>query len=286
VKALATLLVLAALPGAGPGPRPAPPTPIAAAEAARYRVSFGALGDLGEINLSLSPPGPNGRVRATGAGRGSLLGIGAFEKHVEAEFDPQAAASRRWTMTRVQGGRRTIDQVQQEVPGRLEMVRQRTGRGDEATVLSRGRSVFDPVGFLLQIRLAPPAAPTVYEVLDGRALWLVTVGAPRAATLGAVTPTRTLRFEGRADPVAWDGTPDRERKARGFTLDVSADAYRTPLRFEAPLGVGRVHVELVGLDRPMPGAISPLARPGRALRALFRGFAAAERGGPTPPPPR
>ena len=72
--------------------------------------------------------------------------------------------------------------------------------------MNRASAVLDPLGLLLRIRLAPQT-PTSFEILDGRALWIVTLSAAR--------PTRDappmLRLDGRVKPIYWDGTPDKER---------------------------------------------------------------------------
>lgn len=244
------------------------PKPIASREAARYRISMGGVGALGELTVSLTP-GDSGSVRATGAGRGSLFGVGSFERSVDAEFDP-ARGSRRWTSTRVNDGRTTVDQVQQDVPGVLHTVRRRTGRPDDAAVVSRQRPVLDPLGFLLRVRLAPPgAAPETLELMDGRALWVVTLAPARPGTLAGPASPRTLRIDGEAQPVHWDGTPDTERSRRKFVLHLSADPFHTPLRMEMPVGFARVEVDLVALDRPGTMPESFLDRPGRALLRLM-----------------
>lgn len=256
---------------------PAAPGPFATKEATRYRVSLGGVGALGELRVSFAPPAPDGRVRAVGEGKGSLFGLGTFMRKVESEFDPLKADSHRWTSTRVQDGKTTVDHVHQHVPGVLEMVRQRPGRADHAATVARQRAVLDPVGFLLRVRVAPPTSrPEVYELLDGRALWLVTLSPGRPSTLGGAVPTRTLRIEGKAEPILWDGTPDEDRTARKFVMHLSADGYRTPLRLELPIGPSQVRVELVSLERPGHRSESFLAFPGKALRHLLRA-------GPRPP---
>jgi hypothetical protein len=246
-----------ALPPAPPAPAP----PRATEEASRYKVRYGLFGELGQVQITFTYPGvPTDNVRAVGEGSGSLLGMGEYLKRVETELDPRALASRRWTTSRVQSGKTTTDSVEQARPGSIQLVRRRTGKPDEGWRFDRQQVVLDPLAFLYRLRTRPPRARELFEVLDGRALWLITVEPGTATTLDG---RNALVYRGRANPVFWDGQPDKERTARSFTLWLENDRFRTPLRLVMPLAVGEVRVDLAQVDRPQ-GAEPPGAPQARA----------------------
>jgi hypothetical protein len=257
-------------PPAAAVPAPPPPAPRATEEASRYRVRYGVFGELGQVQITFRYPGvATENVRAVGEGSGSLLGMGQYHKRVEAELDPRALAARRWTTSRVQSGKTTTDSVEQTRPGSIQLVRRRTGKPDEGWSFDRQQVVLDPLSFLYRLRARPPRARELYEVLDGRALWLITVEPATAATLDG---RGALALRGRANPVFWDGQPDKERTARSFTLWLEDDRFRTPLRLVMPLAVGEVRVDLTGVDRPVePLAPAQARRPPRVRPALARG---------------
>jgi hypothetical protein len=257
-------------PSAPPAPPPAstipatpPPAPRPTEEASRYKVSYGVFGELGQINITFTYPGvANANVRAVGEGAGSLMGMGQYRKRVETEVDPNALHSRRWTTSRVQSGKTTTDSVEQPRPGSIELVRRRSGKPDEGWRFDRQQVVLDPLSFLYRQRTRPPQSPQAYEVLDGRALWLITVEPGTPANLDG---RAAVALRGRANPIFWDGQRDNERTARDFTLWLDTDRFRTPLRLVMPLAVGEVRVDLAQLSRPLMSAAP--AAPGRVARS-------------------
>ena len=149
-----------------------------------------------------------------------------MERHLESQLDAKALSSRRWVTSRVQSGRTTVDTIEQPSPGSIEVVRRRTGRPDEGHRFVRKQPVLDPLGFLYWIRNRPPQTPQAYEVLDGRALWLITVEPARG---GAMDKGRAaLMVRGQANPIFWDGQRDPERAARSFTLWLDTDPLPHP----------------------------------------------------------
>jgi Protein of unknown function (DUF3108) len=253
-------------PSVAPLPRPltpAPtrlPAPLTREERARYRIAFGILGQLGQLTISLSPAATvDGAVRLVGQAHGSLLGFGETDKQLEAELDPRSLVARRWVAARSTGGKTVTDFAQQPRPGSVTLLRRRAGKPDRASALNRVAPVLDPLSFLLRLRVAPPAAVQSFEVLDGQGLWVITIGPARDEADGV---RRALRLDGKADPIAWDGTPDPERSSHAFSLWLTADRFRTPLRLVMPLAVGEARAELVGLSRgPAPGRVThPLTR--------------------------
>lgn len=241
-------------------------------EAARFRLTFGLLGDLGEIQLGLETLAPDASgkrlVRATGSGKGSVLGLGETERRVETELDPAAPVPRRWTSTRVQGGKITVDTNDVPRPGKVVMVRRRADRPDDAGVLRRPRPIVDPLTFLLRLRASLPRKVESFEILDGRALWLITMQPATRARLDGASGRAALRLEGRAEPLEWDGATDPERTPRSFVLWLDEGAYHAPLRLTMSLPLGQLRVERVALSQP--GATG-----GVALHRLWSWFPAA-----------
>src|SRR5689334_8522392 len=70
------------------------PTPPPDAEASRYRVMYGLLGELGRIDISfVYPPPGQDTVKAIGVGSGSLMGMGEYQKRVESQLDSRRLTS-------------------------------------------------------------------------------------------------------------------------------------------------------------------------------------------------
>ncbi|HEX7598864.1 MAG TPA: DUF3108 domain-containing protein [Polyangia bacterium] len=242
--------------GAAPDASPRPPAarspatsfrgrPPFLAEAARYRVSYSLTGEVGQALIRFAPAAGSGQmvVRASGIGQGAVLGFGKTEKRVESEFDTRALQSMRWTMTRTSGSETVVDIAEQPKAGAVSVLRKRAGQPDQNESMTRATSVLDPLGLLLRLRVAPLTAPSTFEVLDGRALWLLTLSAARP------TKDHLLQLDGRAEPIYWDGSPDRERTGRNFSLFLNDDGFRTPMRLTVPFGPGEARAELVQLTR-------------------------------------
>jgi hypothetical protein len=237
-----------------PPPHRAPlPAPLAQTEVAHYRIDYGVL-PIGQLALTIDGPREGGAalVRAGGFGEGAILGLGRLQTRVEAEFDPALLTSRRWTSSRARDGGVTRDTAEQPRQGSLELVREEEAGGTRRSHATVPAPTFDPVGFLLRVRVTPPAVgapPLVLHVLDGQALWRVTLekaARVRTAALGL----RTIRLKGRADPIHYDGTPDEgDRPRREFVLWLSDDRARLPLRLEMPIGPGTLVVALVQVER-------------------------------------
>ena len=237
-------------------PFPPLPVPVAMRENARYRIAFGLLGQVGEIRTSIEDDHAEGAarlVRVGGYGEGSILGLGRMRTRVDSQFDPALLGSRRWIAARWKGDQTTTDVIEQPWPGLVTLERHRTGRAPDRQSARFPQPPFDPLGFLLRVRISPPAPgqTQTLQVLEGRALWRVTLTTAGTQPLpdgAAATPA--LRIEGRIDPILYDGRPDNDdRPRRTFTLWLSNDAARVPLRMSIPVGIGSVVVELVELQR-------------------------------------
>jgi hypothetical protein len=248
-------------------PAPPPEAPaLAREERTHYRIAFGPLGNLGELNINLSPGArPGDVVRLLGQVKASVFGIGKTEKRVVSEFDPASLSVRRWTTLKLTDGKSITDFARQVRPGTVALVRRRPGQPDQPETLVRKSAVLDPLGFVLRVRLAPPRAPEIYEVLDGHGLWRLTI-APATKVTGDFG--RALRLDGKAEPIFWDGRHDEDRPNRTFTVWLTDDQFRTPLRLVMPLAVGEVRADLVTVTRshPRPVLIGALA-PARAAIA-------------------
>jgi hypothetical protein len=207
-----------------------------------------------EATVSYAPAGgspaggaaaPAQLLRAVGAGEGTVLGFAKTQKRIESEFDARAFAARRWTSVRSSSGKTTVDSAEQAKAGTLSLLRKRTGEHDLAESFVRSAAVLDPLSFLLHLRMALPAAPTTYEILDGRALWLAHVSAAR---IDGDDPW-LLRLDGKVDPIYWNGDPDKQRTSRSFVLYLKRDRFHTPARLVVPSGLGEFRAELVKLNR-------------------------------------
>jgi len=279
MPALIGLLALAALPLSSPRPaavprrqsallvpsslairfrdllaRPPLPPPLAMREDARYKVRYGILGGIGELRLTIAEERAEGRIRLVkvgGQGEGAVLGIGRSEKRVTGDFDPAALTSRRWTMARA-GGEAVTDVIEQPSAGVLTMVRQRPGAPPSSQRAAFTLPALDPVGLVVRVRVAPPPAdhPLQLLMLDGQALYRVTLIAAGRQLVPDLEPAAFgLRVEGRADPIFYDGRDAFDRPRRTFTLWLSDDDARIPLRLTMPIGPGDVVVELVEATR-------------------------------------
>jgi len=257
------------LPPPPPPPPPPPraaqplPAPLSTAETARYRIDYGII-NIGELSLAIAAPpkvgGPDGQlVRASGHGHGSILGLGALENSVDAEFDAAHLASRRWSSARKRGDSAIRDVGEQRRPGVLDLSRQHAGRPPERRLATVAGPAFDPIGFLLRVRVDPPAlggAPQVLHLMDGQALWRVTVlNAGREPLPDGASGPLAVRLEARAEPIHYDGRPDDsgDRTRRDFVLWLSDDPAHVPLRLAMPIGIADLVVALVELVRtPLP----------------------------------
>ncbi|HEX3694777.1 MAG TPA: DUF3108 domain-containing protein [Polyangia bacterium] len=235
---------------------PALPAPLALREEAVYRVSYGAIGSIGQLRLSIADERTEGGrrlIKVAGRGEGSILGLGRSEKSVDAEFDPATLGARRWTMIRT-GGDDVTDTIDQPQAGVLRLARQKPGAppSTKQVVFSAATPTMDPVGLLMRLRAAPPVVgqPVVLQILDGQALWRVTLTAVGRQTLPETDGrVATVRVDGRADPIYYDGRDADDRPRRTFAVWLSDDDARVPLRLTMPIGIADVVIQLVEATR-------------------------------------
>jgi hypothetical protein len=95
----------------------------------------------------------------------------------------------------------------------------------------------------------------VLQLLDGLALWRITLSARGREILpdsndGGAPGISSLRFDGVAEPIFYDGNPDPgDRPRRTFSLWLSDDQPHIALRLSIPVGISDVVVQLVDLSR-------------------------------------
>jgi hypothetical protein len=182
-----------------------------------------------------------------------------MEDRIATDFDLARLESRRWDNARSGGEGDLRDRALQTGTGHVDLVRERPDRAGapETTSATLAGPLLDPLGFLLRLRVEPPgagphAAPQILYVLDGQALWRVTIAnAGRVAPPENVAPVPMVRLDAEAEPIQWNGAPDGggDRKHRSFKLWLSDDAARVPLRLEMPVGIADVVVALTEITR-------------------------------------
>jgi hypothetical protein len=263
---------LPSVPGAAPaksdapGVRAAPPPALAQSERTRYRVAFGGL-EVGELSLSIGGAVPGASVvHAAGQGAGAVLGIGRYENQVASDFDLLRLDSLRWVNDRTWANKSMRDRAEQPAPGDIRAVREPLGKPGMppqpgAAVPMQVRlagPLLDPVGFILRLRAATPApgapAQTLY-VLDGQALWRVTVtNQGRAPLPEGHVQVATLRLQVEAEPIRYDGVSDvgGDRHHRSIAIWLSDDANRVPVRLAVSVGLGDIVASLTEIERGAP----------------------------------
>jgi len=88
-------------------------------------------------------------------------------------------------------------------------------------------------------------------VLGGRRIWRTEVWLAGTETIGTHLGNQpALRLEGTSVRVRPDLTPEPNRPARSFSVWLSDDADRVPLRFSARTELGEIAIELVDYERP------------------------------------
>lgn len=249
-------VVAAAVAPAPPPPPVAIPPALAERERTRYRLEYGPL-SVGELTIAIGGAGPGAKtVRAGGRGAGAVLGLGRMSNSISTDFDLERLDARRWNNAREDGERSLTDSAEQPAPGQVTGARFRTRPHVRQTPIQATFTapVLDPLSFLLRLRAAPPAfgSPQVLYVLDGQALWRVTLrNAGRAPLPEGAVSVSTFRLDGQADPIHWDGSADEDasRHRRSFSVWLSDDANKVPLRLEMPLGPSALVVALTQISR-------------------------------------
>ncbi len=115
-------------------------------------------------------------------------------------------------------------------------------------------TVHDTHSAMAQVRGWRPAPGTTRQVfvVGGRRLWRVDVKYVGAETIGSeeMGNRRAIRFEGASYRAKANFVVDSNKPARTFTVWLSDDADRVPLRVTAHTELGDVAVELTDYSRP------------------------------------
>ncbi|MDZ4697657.1 MAG: DUF3108 domain-containing protein [Deltaproteobacteria bacterium] len=228
-------------------------------ESTRYRIDHGLLGTVGQIDIRIEANRQG--WTATGTGTGAILGLGKRVQDIETHLDARTLIPTRWQVHRKSSSRELTDFAQQPSPGNVRIVRKRPGRQDEGTHFGDTQPVFDPLGFLIYMRAARlPKDPVTLSLLDGQAYWQITLTPQKGESLRVGTQTHhTAKWTAMAIPLDWQRRPSQERSPKRFSLWITDDAYRMPVRVEAESPLGNVRVDLVETIR------GPVAAPTLAL---------------------
>jgi len=125
--------------------------------------------------------------------------------------------------------------------------------------IPRGERVYDTHSVMGALRAWEPAEGTraYFYAVSGRRLYRVQIAHAGTATIKtSLGRYSAVRIEGTATRLRRSLSPNKQRKPRQFTLWLSDDANRVPLRVEARTEYGAVKVELVDYER---GEHAPVA---------------------------
>jgi hypothetical protein len=214
-------------------------------ETSRYRIDHGLFGSVGQIDIRIEADAQG--WTATGTGTGAILGLGKRVQDIETHIDTHTLLPTRWQVHRKSSSRELTDVAQQPSPGSVRIVRKRPGRKDEGAHFGDTQPVFDPLGFLIYMRAARlPNEPVTLSLLDGQAYWQIALSPQPNEDLRVGTQTHhTVKWKAMAIPLDWQRQPSQERSPKRFTLWVSNDEHRIPVRVEAESPLGNVRVDLV-----------------------------------------
>ncbi|MES1171841.1 MAG: DUF3108 domain-containing protein, partial [Bacteroidota bacterium] len=246
-------------------------------EEARYDIRYGILGAIGALRFSarglVTAPDGSRVVHIQGSGEGAVLGFGGMQGRIESEFDPGTRAPRRWSALRLREGQKdaegTMDTAARGKGGTLLLERLKPGQPLARQSVAFTIPTSDPLSLLWRLRMAPPALgqTETLQLLDGQALWRVSVTTSDVGTAPPEGATAAIRLDGELAPIFYDGRGDSDRPTRRFTLWLSTDVNHLPLRLEVPIGLADVVMTLAEARRlpstaqtadqpidPVPGA--------------------------------
>jgi hypothetical protein len=130
---------------------------------------------------------------------------------------------------------------------RDEQDKPHTMRVDFGTAL-----VHDAHSAMAQLRgwKAPPGTMQTVYVVGGRRLWRADVRYAGAVTIGsALGNRRAIRYDGASYRARPDLTVESDKPARTFSVWLSDDADRVPLRVTASTELGEIEIELTEYNR-------------------------------------
>jgi len=238
----------------------APALGLHAGETMQFEVRLGGI-LAGEAALAVGEPEDRGRT-STIAVRSRLATVGAaamiktvvddattvidvetgrpLEMTTEVEYgSTQYSATATWT-----AAGRVVD---------ILWSRKDTSGGGKVHFDFKGQIAHDAHSAMAEIRewRAPEGARRTVWVVGGRRLWRADLVVGPTETLGTAMGNRpTIRLEGTAYRARGNLALDTGKKPRKFTVWVSDDADRVPLRVRAGTELGDVTIDLVDYHRP------------------------------------
>ena len=254
-----------ATPGAHRAPKPAPRAAAVlgpkGSERGHYRIRHGLVGDVGEVELRLSQlPSANNQALWLGEGNafGSFLGIGESSTF-RSQFDAVTGLSTTWSLKRDTGSATISDESVQASPGVVQTHRIHSKKPEDWSTLNAGAGTIDPFGLLMRLRTRPPVSgPDELMVLDGRALWKVTVSPGQATTVMVGGQSiAALRYALRSDPLDWQRAPSKTRVTQKLVVWLTNTVTRTPLALEAQTSLGNIRIEVVGTVASSVASLPP-----------------------------
>ena len=136
--------------------------------------------------------------------------------------------------------------------GHVPAQRPTSSRGPAKLELRRRSTVYDAHTAMAQLRgwkASAGATRTVY-VIGGRRLWRVDVTYAGEETIGsALGNRRAIRFEGKSYRAKPNMEVESTKPARTFTVWLSDDADRVPLKVVAATELGDISMELTEYNR-------------------------------------
>jgi Protein of unknown function (DUF3108) len=258
-------VVLAASGAQGPGAASLRPQPIPQewiGERLAYRLSLLGV-EVGEYVVELERKGPQVQVVAATRATGLAAMLGQVRVELISLLDGATGLPVRISTREERGGE--VGRWNVEVGAPLQAVEQAVGdlaspaahqvtlqvQRDEGAATAEAQRVrgalWDVNSAMMALRLVDGGAGSAwtFEALRTTMVWRVSVEVSgRVMLAGALGKLPALRLDGNARQLRRDGEPGDE-PLRRFSLWISADAARVPLRLQASTSYGDVLMELV-----------------------------------------
>jgi len=150
-------------------------------------------------------------------------------------------------------GERNVDiSMTRRGPG-FDGPRARFARLSRRYRLPKGQYAHDAIGVLGALRAweGTPGTTLYFFAVSGSRMWYIELTCDAQEIIDTVKGAYpTLRFQGHAERLTGRMIVDDKRPARRFTMWISEDANRLPLRIEASTEYGDVTMEMTRFDKP------------------------------------
>lgn len=242
----------------GPAARPAGPVEVGLVPGETMAFEIRLAGLLaGEAQLAVGELGDYaGRRAVVVKSRAATAGAAALVKHVVDDAT---------TVIDMTSGRPlTLDNTVEQGDGKTTMTARFTGHRVEIAASADGKAlrkqvidfgdaaVHDAHSAMAELRgwrAAPGTTRSVF-VIGGRRMWRIDVVFVGPDTVGGATGTRrALRFHGEAYRTSRGLTAETARPSRTFSVWLSDDADRVPLRLTATTEIGDIVMDLTDYSR-------------------------------------